>query len=63
MQSDGEEELDAPKREVQSIFGCPILAGVFSGKGGIPRISTHTVVDPTLRKKREGWGTRSSRRY
>jgi hypothetical protein len=42
MQSDGEEELDAPKREVQSIFGCPILAGVFSGKGGIPRISTHT---------------------
>jgi len=34
--------------------GAPILADVFFGKGGIPQISAHTVVDPTLRKKREG---------
>jgi hypothetical protein len=26
----------------------------FSGKGGRPQILTHTVADPTLRKKREG---------
>jgi hypothetical protein len=35
----------------------------FSGKGRIPQLLTHTVVYPTLRKNREGWGTRSSRRY
>jgi hypothetical protein len=41
--------------------GAPSFA--LLAKGGIPQLLTHTVVYPILRKNREGWGTRSSRRY
>jgi hypothetical protein len=40
--------LDVPQGKVQKLFGCPILDGVFSGKGGIPRISTPTVSQTSL---------------
>jgi hypothetical protein len=37
--------------------GCPILCVL--GKGWDTRKLVSTLVDPTLRKKREGWGTRT----
>jgi len=45
------------------VFGCPILSRFLRKVGyhcSAPRPFPRTFCYPTLRKKREGWGTRSS---